>query len=98
MDGQLHMLDIVDLETGYRIGREAIHWCHGVNSARAAAVLFEVSDLLTDLAGSRTISGIQRVQLGLASYLFSEQENGSRWIASWSFGREIPYASWQMRP
>ena len=42
---------------------------------RKPAIFFEISDLFFDLFDNGAISGIQRVQLGIISYILSEHEN-----------------------
>lgn len=44
--------------------------------ARDPEILFEISDLFSDLLDNVTISGIQRIQLGIISYILSEREAG----------------------
>jgi glycosyltransferase involved in cell wall biosynthesis/Flp pilus assembly protein TadD len=44
--------------------------------ARIPEILFEISDLFVDLLDSRTISGIQRVQLGIISHIVAENQRG----------------------
>ena len=44
--------------------------------ARDPEILFEISDLFSDLLDNVTISGIQRIQLGIISYLLSEHDAG----------------------
>jgi glycosyltransferase involved in cell wall biosynthesis/Flp pilus assembly protein TadD len=44
--------------------------------ARTPEILFEISDLFADLLDARTISGIQRVQLGLISYIIEQHGRG----------------------
>ncbi len=44
--------------------------------ARDPEILFEISDLFSDLLDNVTISGIQRIQLGIISHILSEREEG----------------------
>lgn len=43
---------------------------------RDPEILFEISDLFSDLLDNITISGIQRIQLGIISHLLSEHRQG----------------------
>jgi glycosyltransferase involved in cell wall biosynthesis/Flp pilus assembly protein TadD len=47
-----------------------------VSVSRDPAVFFEISDLFVDLLESRTISGIQRVQLCIVTHLLEEHAGG----------------------
>jgi glycosyltransferase involved in cell wall biosynthesis/tetratricopeptide (TPR) repeat protein len=44
--------------------------------ARTPEILFEISDLFAALLDSRTISGIQRVQIGIISHILEEHARG----------------------
>ena len=44
--------------------------------ARPSEILFEISDFFPDLLDSMTISGIQRVQLGILTYIVAEHRHG----------------------
>ena len=45
-------------------------------ASRAPEILVEMSDLFSDLLDNATISGIQRIQLGVISHILSEHEAG----------------------
>ena len=57
---------------------------------REPAIFFEISDLFSHLLKFSTVSGIQRVQLGIISYIVDEHDHGRGldcWIVTWEGGR-----------
>ena len=57
--------------------------------ARGPEILFEISDLFSDLLDLGTVSGIQRVQLGIISHILAEHDHGRAldcWIVVWKGG------------
>ena len=59
-------------QLGYFLGDELSQLA---TPTREPAIFLEISDLFADLLDSKTISGIQRVQLGILSYILAEHRN-----------------------